>query len=92
MELVLSEADKIHLTKKFAEFFKNSKNSEFIVFDLETNGLQGSEVLSISAQKCRLTRSKKIETLSYYERYYYPTKPYNWGAIKVNNLSELLRG
>lgn len=85
MNLPNDDRELIH--KAFKTFFHKA-NGKFIIFDLETNGLQGSEVLSISAQKCQVMRNKQIQVLDHYDRYYFPTKKYNWQAIKVNGLNE----
>lgn len=81
----LTDDDKKLIATATEVFFRGA-NGQFIVFDLETNGLQGSEVLSISAQKCQVFRGRKIVTLDHYDRYYYPKGKYNWMAIKVNGL------
>ena len=62
---------------------------KIVFFDLETNGLQDSSVLSVSAFKYSIdTETLKLKFLDKFTRYYYPTEEYNARAIAVNDLSE----
>ena len=62
---------------------------KIVFFDLETNGLQDSSVLSVSAFKYSIdTETLKLKFLDKFTRYYYPTEEYNARAIAVNGLSE----
>ena len=66
-------------------------NKKLIFFDVETNGLRGSSVLSMSAMKV----SMNLETLEMlkvgeFNRFYYRNKgeEINEGAIRVNGLTD----
>ena len=62
-----------------------------LFFDTETNGFQGSSVLSFSGYKVifKLNDGKvSYKILEKIDRYYYPKEEYNDGAIKVNGLNE----
>lgn len=62
---------------------------EFIVFDIESNGLVGSSVLSISALKIKVL-TDKLEIIDSYNRYYYKKaeENINYRALQVNGLTE----
>lgn len=64
---------------------------EIIIFDVETNGMKGSSVLSISAIKLKINDSfEKWEKVDEYNRFYYrnPGESINYGAINVNGLTD----
>ena len=70
---------------------------KIVFFDLETNGIKGCSVLSVSAEKYLIDiETLQMEFLDSFTRYYYPTEEYNTRAIDVNGLSknvvEELRG
>ena len=87
----LSESEQDIVTDRLAEFFKGATDYRFVAWDLETNGLQGSSVLSVSAMRCELQPDKSVKLLpnGTYSRFYYPEdgEQYDSGAIKVNGLS-----
>lgn len=69
-----------------------SKECKVLFFDTETNGFQGSSVLSFSAYlvnyRIKDNGNVGFKILDKIDRYYYPQEPYNEGAIKVNGLDE----
>jgi len=52
------------------------------VLDLETNGFQGTSVLSVSA----IVFSHEGRILDVYDRYYFPEEEFQRGALEVNGL------
>jgi len=69
--------------------FLNFKNkAKLIFFDLETNGLKGSSVLSVFAIKIEMDKKNhNMKILDSFERYYYPKEPFNIEAVKINGLN-----
>ena len=66
-------------------------NNSFIIFDLETNGLVNSSVLSISAIKVVfLSEINCLGVIDTYNRYYFRNRneSINMKAIKINGLSD----
>lgn len=64
---------------------------EIVIFDVETNGMKGSSVLSISAIKLKVDETlESWEKVGEYNRFYYrnPGESINHGAINVNGLSD----
>ena len=64
---------------------------DFIIFDLETNGLQGSSVLSISALRIKLIRDwNRLLPVNSFNRFYFikPGEGINTQALKVHRLTE----
>jgi len=66
--------------------------SNFTIFDVETNGLspKSHSVLSFSAlylNTWRSNGSRHFQVQEEFDRYYYPTEPYNPRAIRVNGLT-----
>lgn len=68
---------------------------DFIIFDFETNGLQGSSVLSISALKVRLIQDwSRLLPVKSFNRFYFikPGEGINIKALKVHRLTgEILK-
>lgn len=62
---------------------------EIIVFDFETNGFNGTSVLSLSAIKA-LIKDGEIKEIDRFDRYYYrtPGEALNPVAISINGLDE----
>ena len=68
---------------------------EIVIFDVETNGMKGSSVLSISAIKLRIDDTlDSWEKVGEYNRFYYrnPGEDINYGAINVNGLTDEVIG
>lgn len=66
-------------------------DKNIIFFDVETNGTQGSSVLSISAIKVNYDfNNDKWTKVAEYDRFYFRNKgePINFGAIEVNGLTD----
>ena len=64
---------------------------EIIIFDLETNGIKDCSVLSISAIKLEVDiENLNVREIGKFDRYYYrnPGEKINFGAIKVNGLTD----
>jgi len=64
---------------------------EIVIFDVETNGMKGSSVLSISAIRLKIDSSlKKWEKTGEYNRFYYRNQGenINYGAVNVNGLTD----
>ncbi len=64
---------------------------EVVIFDVETNGMKGSSVLSISAIKLRVDDNLETwEKLEEYNRFYFrnPGEEINYGAVNVNGLTD----
>lgn len=67
--------------------------TEFIVLDLETNGLNPykNSVMSCAAIRCRAEVYEDIAVFrktDSFERYYYPVEQYNPSAVRVNCLTD----
>lgn len=64
---------------------------EIVIFDVESNGMKGSSVLSISAIKLRVDDNLETwEKLGEYNRFYFrnPGEEINYGAVNVNGLTD----
>lgn len=64
---------------------------DIVIFDVETNGLKGSSVLSISALRLQIDlESNKWEKIGEYNRFYFrrPGEEINYGAVDVNGLTD----
>ena len=64
---------------------------KLIFFDVETNGLKGSSVLSISAMKILYDpTTNEMFKMGEYDRFYYRNEgeEINYGAISVNGLND----
>ncbi len=86
--IVLQENQQKQVNTSIANFIKRMNTNVFIVFDIETNGLLKGidDILSISAQKCRIASDKSLDILDTYNRYYYCSTRYNPGATRINGL------
>jgi len=79
-----------HAKPEINKFLNVKRKTKIIVFDLETNGLKGSDsVLSCSAVKLEIAPSTcELNELEHFSRYYFPVERYNPRAIAVNGLTQ----
>jgi DNA polymerase III subunit epsilon len=79
-----------HAKPEIDKFLNVKRKTKIIVFDLETNGLKGSDsVLSCSAIKLEIDPSTcEVNELEHFSRYYFPVERYNPRAIAVNGLTK----
>jgi len=59
-----------------------------LFFDTETNGFQGSSVLSFSGYIVGFEEDGKFKLLETINRFYFPQEAYNENALAVNHLDE----
>jgi len=79
-----------HARPEIDKFLDVKRKTRIIVFDLETNGLNGeSSVLSCSAIKYEIDPSTcGMTELDRFHRYYYPREQFNPQAFLVNGLTK----
>ena len=61
-----------------------------IIFDVETNGMEGSSVLSLSALKCKINDYNEVYIIDKFNRFYFrvPGEKLNRKAIEINGLKD----
>lgn len=78
-----------HAKPEISRFFDDTTDFLFIVFDVETNGLEKEySVLSCSAIKYHIDlETYETSAIDRFDRFYFPVEEFNYSAIYINGLT-----